>query len=1009
MVYNHKNVEKKWQKFWSDNETFKFIPNNDREKYYVLSMFPYPSGELHAGHLRNYVIGDIEARYKRMRGYNVLNPMGADAFGLPAENAAIKRKIHPLEWTKKNLDSFLNDMLSCGLSYDISRVFATCYPEYYGFQQEIFIKMFENGLITQKESYVNWDPVDQTVLANEQVINGRGWRSDAIVERKLLKQWFIKITDYAEELLQNLKNGTLDGWPEKVKIMQENWIGKSEGALLQFYIEGDDTVAIEVYTTRPDTLFGASFLGIAIDHPLAKKVAINNKDVADFIDNAKKGSVNEETMATMEKVGISTGIFAKNPFNPKQKLPIYIANFILMDYGTGAIFGCPAHDERDYEFAKKYNLPIYPVVGNNEVYKKIQKILSLESLKIPNLTTENDIKNIINDILLFYKENNNLTIHKELGVIKLTKKSIKDSLIYKNFKTYNDLIYSVLKTIPEIIKNSIIVNKKENWKNKKYNTYLLATNISLQDKKYIVEIVVKEFSNKYKTFYIHNIINKDYIKKVSELSIINGVQTDISNDSIITKNIKVNSLLIKNFIQNLPYTEHGISIFSDFLSGLDTKNAKMKAIEKIENMKIGTRKINYRLRDWGISRQRYWGCPIPMVHCEHCGTVPEKIENLPIKLPDDVSFDKKGNPLFNHPTWKHCNCPVCGKPAIRETDTMDTFVDSSWYFLRFIHLDKQHPVNKELVNKIMPIDQYVGGVEHAVLHLMYARFFTKVMSDLEYFNKEIREPSKKLLNQGMVQQKAYRSKKTNQWENPKNVEERDNKFYSKITNEELNCEGILKMSKSKLNVVGISDFMEEFGADSARLFVMSDNPITADFEWTAEGIKNSWKYLNRIYKLVTIYNNNNNLLIENHKTIKDVTNFMNNMEYNKAIARIREFTNIIEKFDGEKGFALINLIKLLAPFTPHICEELNEVLKQKITLDKAEYPTFDEKLTIDGEVIIAIQINGKIRGEIKVKKDEKKEIVEELSKENENANKYLENNEIKKVIFVPNKLISFVI
>ncbi|MDR3290115.1 MAG: leucine--tRNA ligase [Rickettsiales bacterium] len=839
MAYNHKNIEKKWQKFWTDNKTFEFKVDDKREKFYVLSMFLYPSGEMHAGHLRNFTIGDVNARYKRLRGYNVLHPTGADAFGLPAENAAIKNNIHPSEWTKQNLARIMGDFLTCGLSFDTSRTFATCEPEYYGFQQEVFIKMYEKGIAFQKESYVNWDPVDQTVLANEQVINGRGWRSDAIVERKLLKQWFFKITDYAEELLQNLKNGTLDGWPEKVRIMQENWIGKSEGAMLEFEIATTEQIkknakSIKVYTTRPDTLFGASFLGISIDHPIAQDLAKNNKEIADFIAEAKKGSANEEEIETMEKKGIATGIYVKNPFKLEQELPVYIANFILMDYGTGAIFGCPAHDERDYEFAKKYGLPIN-----------------------------------------------------------------------------------------EVVTNALGTNKE------------------------------------------------------------------------------------------LPFTEEGIAINSYFLNGFTTKEAKAKAIDKIEEMGIGTRKINYRLRDWGLSRQRYWGCPIPMVHCEHCGAVPEKIENLPIKLPEDVIFDGKGNPLDKHPTWKHCTCPICGGVAVRETDTMDTFVDSSWYMLRFVDLDKKHPVNTELVNKIMPMDQYVGGIEHACMHLIYCRFFTKVMADLGYYDKNIREPAKKLLNQGMVQHRAYRTPDTKLWAYPKNVEEREGKYFCKSSGKELETIGIIKMSKSKNNVVGASDFIEKYGADSARLFVLSDTPPTKDFEWTITGIESCWKYLNRVWKIVTEYKEqsegNRSLLVENHKAIKEITEYMENLEYNRAIARIREFSNAIEKYKGEKLFAIKNLIKLLAPFAPHICEELNEFLKEDERLDTAKYPTFDEEFTVDSEVIVMVQINGKIRGEIKVAKDENKEKIEEFARQNENVKKYIDGAEIKKIIFVPNKLISFVI
>lgn len=890
--YNHKLTEKKWQKFWADNNTFHFDPNNKREKFYMLPMFLYPSGEMHVGHLRNFSISDVIARFKRLQGYNVLHPTGADAFGLPAENAAIKRGIHPSEWTYKNLDKIMKSMLSCGLSFDISRVFATCDPEYYGFQQKLFIDLYKHGLAYQKESYVNWDPVDQTVLANEQVIDGRGWRSDALVEKKKLKQWFFKITKYADKLLDGIKNGDLKGWPEKVRLMQENWIGKSEGATVRFgickdkannsYVKLCNESAkafdfIEVYTTRPDTLFGASFVGISPNHPLAEELAKNNKEIADFIEECKKAPVDEESLETMEKKGIPTGIFVEHPFDKNWKLPVWVANFILMDYGTGAIFACPAHDQRDYDFATKYNLPIKPVV-------------------------------------------------------------VPESEITQNSPSHQ------------------------------------------------------------------------------------GEMGDESQNN--ENNFQFSTL---NF--QLPFTDEGIAINSDFLNGLPTKEAKQKAIEKIEELGIGERKINYRLRDWGVSRQRYWGCPIPMIYCEHCGVVPEKEENLPVKLPEDVVFDGKGNPLANHPTWKYTTCPCCGRPAIRETDTMDTFVDSSWYFMRFVDLDKKNPVNTELCNKLLPIDQYVGGIEHATMHLIYSRFFTKVMADMGYIDKSIKEPAKRLFNQGMVCHKAYKNCKK-EWCYPWNVKEENGKYYDINTGEELNCQGIIKMSKSKCNVVDINTVIEDYGADSARLFVLSDTPADKDFEWTTEGIEGTWKYINRVWKIGATFaleqdldkikniqiNKKNELLIENHKAIKDITSYFNNMEFNKAIARLREFSNFIEKAkinDDEdlaiKYLAISNLIKMLAPFAPHVCEELNKMLKHNETLDIAEWPKFDEKLTVDSEITIAIQVNGKLRGDMKAKKDEDKKIIEELAKNQENVKKYLEGKEIKKVIIVPNRLINFVI
>ncbi|MDR0423602.1 MAG: class I tRNA ligase family protein [Rickettsiales bacterium] len=966
MEYKHKEIEDKWQKYWKENNTFQFDNNSTKQKYYALSMFLYPSGEMHAGHLRNFVIGDVNARYKRMKGFNVLHPTGADAFGLPAENAAIKNNAHPSDWTYKNLDRILKDMLSCGLSFDTTRTFATCDPEYYGFQQEIFIKMYEKGLVYQKESYVNWDPVDQTVLANEQVINGRGWRSDAIVERRLLKQWFIKITDYAEELVDNLKNGKLDGWPEKVKIMQENWIGKSEGAIVEFKIVGDETQnggedgIIKVYTTRPDTLFGASFLGISADHPLAKKLAEENKEIADFIEEIKRGTTTEEELETAEKKGIFTGLYVKNPFLPEQHLPVYIANFILIDYGTGAIFGCPAHDERDFDFAVKYGLPINKVVLEKDKYEKLKHLIDTE------LSNELEHNNIIHR---FYCQDPYFDyIKKGVKTIEGCENSPKHQT-YKvgdviNFYHDNDCFFA------EITKISKYQNPKEFLKDNDLSNVL--PNVQSVEEGEKIYASLNGNTDKYDFLGIH-------LKLVDKKDLLN--------------------------------TEEGIAFKSSFLNGLTTKEAKTKAIDKIEELKIGTRKINYRLRDWGVSRQRYWGCPIPMVHCKKCGTNPEKLENLPIKLPKDVVFDGKGNPLDKHPTWKQCKCPVCGGDAVRETDTMDTFVDSSWYFLRFVDLDKEHPVNTDLVNKIMPIDQYVGGIEHACLHLIYARFFTKVMADLGYYDKNIREPAVRLLNQGMVQMKAYKTEK--EWISPKNVIEKDEKYFVKNTGEEVKCKGIIKMSKSKSNVVGVSDFKEEFGADSSRMFVLSDNPPTNDFEWTVDGIKSCWKYLNKIWNLVVNYKQigdmDNSLMVENHKAIKDVTNYMENLEYNKAIARIREFSNAIEKAQGDKLFAIKNLVKMLAPFTPHICEELNEFLREKMTLDLADYPIFDEKLTVDSEIVIAVQINGKIRGEFKIKKDADKNEIETIAKQQESIKKYLDGATIKKVIVVPNKLISFVI
>ena len=832
--YNFRQIEQKWQKYWENNNSFKFNNNDNKQKYYVLSMFPYPSGELHVGHLRNFVIGDIIARFKRMQGFDVLHPMGADAFGLPAENAAIKKNISPEKWTINNINKFIYGMKILGLSFDYSKFFATCFPEYYGKQQEIFIKLFENGLIYQKESFINWDPIDQTVLANEQVVDGKGWRSGAIVEKKKLKQWFFKITDYSEELLNDL-DAKLQEWPDKVKLMQKNWIGKSEGVLVDFSITTSDYRKITVYTTRPDTLFGASFIAISANHPLAEELGRMDKDISDFIAECNKTSIDEETIETMDKKGIDTGLRVIHPFNNNVSLPVYIANFVLMDYGTGAVFGCPAHDKRDYDFAKKYGLSINKVVE----------------------------------------------------------------------------------------------------------------------------------------------------------------------------------------CETLPFEEDGIVINSEFLNGLSTKEAKKIAIEKLEDLGIGKRKINYRLRDWGFSRQRYWGCPIPIVYCEKCGIVPLKLKDLPLELPNDVKFTGRGNPLDNHPTWKYTKCPKCGNNAIRETDTMDTFVDSSWYFLRYPDLIENKPFNSKLCEKLLPIDQYTGGIEHATMHLIYFRFFTKALRDCGYFN--IDEPVRKLFNQGMVCHKAYRGIDSKEWCYPWNVKEDNGKYYNIETKEELSFEGVIKMSKSKSNVFDMIKITEAYGADSARVFVMSDSPADKDFEWTEDGIDSCWKYINRFYRLILNFKDRFDIdglecvdeIVKNtHKTIKAVTNNLNNLEFNKAIAKIREFTNFLEKTQPETEqekksyfFGLVSVVKLFMPFAPHLCCELLEIFN----ISDQSWPKFDNKYTVDYNVTLALQVNGKLRATINVSRDLDKIELEKLAKKESNIVKYIDGKDIKKVIIIPNKLVNFVV
>lgn len=857
--YNHKKTEEKWQKYWDEKESFKFdADDTDKPKHYSLEMFYYPSGRLHMGHLRNYSIGDVVARYKMMNGFNVLHPMGADALGLPAENAAIKAGKHPSKWTYDNIATMNNELKKVGFSYDWSKSVYTCDPEYYGQQQKIFLDFYKKGLAYQKESFVNWDPVDNTVLANEQVVDGRGWRSGALVEKKKLNQWFFKVSDYAEELLNDIDD-KLQGWPEKIRLMQKNWIGKSEGATVKFPVKSLDT-EISVFTTRPDTLFGAAFIGISPNHPIAEQLSKESKEVAKFIKECNATSVDEETLETMEKKGLNTGLFACNPFDGCHPIPVYIANFVLMDYGTGAIFGCPAHDQRDFEFAKKYDLPIKTVVSP-------------------------DAKDV-------------------------------------NFV--------------------------------------------------------------------------------------------ISDDEA--------------------YTEEGFAINSGFLNGLTTKEAKSKAIDKLEEVGVGKRKVSYRIRDWGVSRQRYWGCPIPVIHCDSCGTVPVNESDLPVTLPKDVTFDGKGNPLEKHPTWKRTKCPVCGKEALRETDTFDTFVDSSWYFARFIDNKSKTPVNKELCERVLPVDQYVGGAEHATMHLIYARWFTKAMRDCGYWNLD--EPFKNLFNQGMVCHKAYKNDK-NEWFYPEDVEEyAKDKYRSISTGEELQTLGVIKMSKSKCNTVEPKTVIDSYGADAGRMFVLSDSPADKDFEWTDSGIESTWKYINRLWKLVLAFceenkdnleslkgfdankiesTNAKNLLKKIHFTIKGVTEDYETMTFNRAIAKIRELSNMLEKFipniENENAllyFGISQLISLISPITPHLSEELWSMLGSDMNITKTNWSKYEEKYLVETSVTLAVQVNGKLRGTIEVDKTASKEEIEKIALELSNVTKFTEGKTIRKVIVVPNKLVSVV-
>ncbi len=826
-IYNFRATEKKWIDFFYSYK----LPNQklklcNSKKYYVLEMLPYPSGKIHMGHIRNYTIGDVLARYKRMCGFEVIHPMGWDSFGMPAENAAMKDGGHPKTWTENNIEDMKNQLKPFGFMYDWNREISTCSEEYYSKEQQIFLDLYKKGLAYRKESYVNWDPVDQTVLANEQVIDGKGWRSGAVVEKKKLKQWSIKITDYAEELLNGLKD--LEGsWPEKVLKMQENWIGKSSGAIVKF-----DTITgytIDVFTTRPDTLFGASFVAISADHELALKIAIDKKEIQDFINECKKSSTTEEAIEKAEKKGIFTGLYAKHPITKEQNLPVYIANFVLMDYGTGAVFGCPAHDERDYEFAKKYNLNITKVIETEE---------------------------------------------------------------------------------------------------------------------------------------------------------------------------------------SLPYTGDGKHINSQFLDGLYIDDAKESMIKYIEENDIGSRKVTYRLRDWLVSRQRYWGCPIPIIYCDSCGEIPSE---LPVLLPEDVKFNCKGNPLENHPTWKHCKCPRCGKDAIRDTDTLDTFFESSWYFLRYLDAHNELPINKEIADIAMPVDLCIGGIEHAVLHLLYARFFTLALKDMGYINAN--KPFKALLTQGMVCHKSYKNS-NGDWVYPDEVTKNQDGTLSDNNGNIVSEYPSEKMSKSKKNTISPQSIIDSHGVDAVRLFMVSDTPPEKDFEWNTDALDGSWRFLNRIWKLFNKIKNlkdhdgqNDELIKITHKYIKQTTESLEQKTLNKSVALIRELFNAIEsKFEKESvysiNFAFNAFVKLISPITPYICHEIYEQLGKDIKAQEDSWPIFDEKLAIDNSVTIAIQINGKLRRTFETEKDQEDDTIKNIALDK--LGNTINHEQIKKIIVVKNRIVNIV-
>lgn len=846
-----------WQTRWAEKKVFEApdIPPADKPKYYVLEMFPYPSGQLHVGHVRNYTLGDVVARYKRARGYAVMHPMGWDAFGLPAENAARERGVHPGKWTLQNIATMRGTLQRLGFSLDWKREIATCLPDYYGQQQKLFLDMLAAGLVERRDSSVNWDPVDQTVLANEQVVDGRGWRSGALVEKKTLSQWFLKITDFAEPLLDGLK--TLDKWPERVRVMQERWIGRSEGAKVRFALHNPppgydaDQNSVEVFTTRPDTLFGLSFIGIAADHPLARKVAENNAEAQAFIEECQRTGTSEEALSTMEKRGFDTGLCVVNPLDPSQTVPVWIANFVLTEYGTGAVFGCPCGDQRDLDFARKYGLEI-------------------PSVLLPTGQDEADFT--------------------------LGKKAVTGDAVLYN---------------------------------------------------------------------------------------------------------------------------------SGFLSGKSTKDAIKAAITRLEELGVGEGVTNWRLRDWGISRQRYWGCPIPIIYCDDCGAVPVPEDQLPVTLPDDVTFETPGNPLDHHPTWKHVNCPKCGSAARRETDTCDTFVDSSWYFARFTSPKSATPTERKAVDGWLSVDQYIGGIEHAILHLLYARFFTRAMQKTGHL--DVSEPFSGLFTQGMVTHESYSD--DGQWLYPEEVEQRGDVVVRKDNGKIVKVGRSEKMSKSKRNTVSPVEIIERYGADTARWFVLSDSPPERDMEWTAAGVAASGRFMQRLYRLVQAVAEHDEASAEHgeagddlrrvtHRTIVAVTEALEGFSPNVAVARLHELASALGDAEGKAGAGLSAarreaayvLIMLISPMMPHLAEELMLMLEpQGAMVVERTWPEADESLLAVRKVTIAVQVLGKLRGTVTCAPDAAKDDVLALAKAEPNVAKALVGKRIVKEIHVPNRIVNFVV